>query len=90
MLFAKHPIATFSFDPFDLKEVVCSSSAFNMERNHTSRVLALDAGAAVSFATNNALEVKSLYINLAHAYGSFGGHVWTWYPHCTTQVHPLV
>ena len=90
MLFAKHSIVALSINSFDLKEVVCSSSAFDMEGNHASRVLALDAGTAIPLPTNNALKVKSLYIHLAHAYGSFGGHVGAWNPHCTTKVHPFV
>lgn len=74
MLFAEDAIVTLSVNSFNFKEVVGPSGTLNMEGNHTSAVLTLDAGSAVSFATDDALEVKSLGIDLAHSHRCLGRH----------------
>ena len=73
MLFAEDAIVTLSVNSFNFKEVVGPSGTLNMEGNHTSAVLTLDAG-SVSFSTDDALEVESLGINLAHSHRRLGRH----------------
>jgi hypothetical protein len=53
-------------------------------------VLALDTSTTAPFAADNALEVKSLDVNLAHAHRRLRGHIGARDPHGTAQVHPFV
>ena len=73
MLFTIDAIVTLSIDSFDFKEVVGPSGALNMEGNLASGVQALDTG-SVSFATDDALKVESLGVDLAHSHGRLRRH----------------
>ena len=89
MLFTEYPVVALAVDPLYLQEVVGSPGAFDVERYHTARVLALDAG-TVSLATNYALKIEALHIDLAHAHWGLWGHTRAWDPHGAAQMHPLI
>ena len=89
VLLAEYAIVALSVHTLHLQEVVRATCTFDMERDHASRVLALNAR-AISFATDNALQVKALRINLAHAHRSFGSDSRSRNPHGATEMDPLV
>jgi len=90
MLLAEYAIVALSVDALDLQEVVRTPSTLDMERDHAAGVLALDTSALVTLSANDALQVESLYINLAHPNGGLWRNRWTWDPHGAAEVHPLV
>lgn len=90
MLLAEDTIVALSVDALDFKEVVRTACTFDVERNHAASMLALDAGTLITFSTNDALKIKSLDIDLAHANRSLGRHGRSRYPHSTAEVDPLV
>ena len=89
VLLAEHTVVALSVHTLHLQEVVCATSTLDVERDHTSRVLALNAR-AISLATDDALQIEALRVNLAHAHRSFGSHCRSRDPHCAAQMDPLV
>ena len=90
MLLAEDAVVAFAVDAFDLEEVVGPPSALNVERNHATGVLALDASTTMPFTADDALQVEALHIYLAHADWRFRRDGRAGNPHGATQMHPLV
>lgn len=87
---AEHPVVSFSVDPLDLEEVVCSSGTLNVKADHALAVLALDARAAILAATDNALKAEPLSVDLRHPDRCLWCHDRPWNPHCAAQMNPLI
>ena len=90
VLLAEDPVMPLSVDAFDLQEVVGPSSALNVKADHTLAVLALDASTAILAAAYDALQAESLCVDFGHSDGCLWGHDWTWDPHGTAEVNPLI
>ena len=90
VLFTKDAETAFSLYLVHFHEVVGPPRTLNVERDHALRVLALDAGARVLQAADNALQAEALAVELVQTHGSFGRHLGPWNPHRARQVHPLV
>lgn len=90
VLFAKDSIAALTVNSLHLEEVVVSASALNVEGDHAPLVIALNASSIVFLATDDALHLKPLDVDPAHAHRRLRGHSWARYPHGAAQMHPLV
>lgn len=91
MFFAENSIEMLSVDSFfNFHEVVCTSCALYVKWNHAFAVLALDASAAIFFATNDTLKTEALLVNLTHSHRCLWSHDRTWGPKRAGKMHPLV
>ena len=90
MLLTEDPVIPLPVHPLDLKEIVVSPRALNVERDLAPGVLALDTGSTVTFATDYALQVEPLSVDTAHPYWRLGSHYRSWNPHGTAEMNPLV
>lgn len=89
MLLAKQLVGFISVFFLYLHAIICSSSAFYVERNRASWCLTLHASPS-SLETNNALKVESFFIELVESHWSLGGNQWTRNPSRTTQMNPFI
>ena len=65
----------------DLHEVICTTSALDVERYHALCVLALDAGSLVFETAYDALQLEPLAVNFAQSYWCLWRNLRTWDPH---------
>ena len=89
MLLTEDPVGALTVNTFHLKEVVGSSGALNVERDHAATVIALDAS-TLALPADDTLEVEAFNFDLAHAYRGLRRHSRARYPHGTAQMDPLV
>ena len=89
MLLAEDAIVALSVYALYFQKVVRSSRTFDVERDHASRMLALDTR-AISFSADYALQIKSLGIDLAHTYRCFRCHGGPRDPHRAAKMDPLI
>ena len=89
MLLTEHPVGALTINALHLKEVVGSSGALNVERDHAATIVALDAS-ALTLPADDTLEVEAFNFDLAHTDWGLRRHSRAWYPHGTAQVDPLV